>query len=53
MIFICNFFKDRLITEPLSGKNSRVLPSPEDLKYKVLIRVSIAFSCNFYSIVVH
>ncbi|CAF0825498.1 unnamed protein product [Adineta ricciae] len=29
---------DRLISEPLLTKDSSVLPSPEDLKYKVLIR---------------
>ncbi|UJR20415.1 hypothetical protein I4U23_023546 [Adineta vaga] len=29
---------DRLVTEPLLTKDSSVLPSPEDLKYKVLIR---------------
>ncbi|CAF0949612.1 unnamed protein product [Rotaria sordida] len=32
-------FGDRLITEPLSTNDSSVLPSPEDLKYKVLVRV--------------
>ncbi|CAF1069684.1 unnamed protein product [Rotaria sp. Silwood1] len=31
-------FGDRLITELLSTHDSLVLPSPEDLKYKVLIR---------------
>jgi hypothetical protein len=40
MIFGSNFCKDRLITEPIKTKKSSVLPSPEDLKYKVLIRVS-------------
>ncbi len=30
---------DRLITAPLVTKDSSVLPSPEDLKYKVLVRV--------------
>ncbi|CAF0885382.1 unnamed protein product [Adineta ricciae] len=29
---------DRLITKPLPSKNPLVLPSPEDLKHKVLIR---------------
>ncbi|CAF1202373.1 unnamed protein product [Rotaria sp. Silwood1] len=32
-------FGDRLISEPLSTNNSSTLPSPEDLKYKVLLRV--------------
>ncbi|CAF2640601.1 unnamed protein product [Rotaria sp. Silwood2] len=31
-------FGDRLISEPLLTNNSLVLPSPEDLKYKVLLR---------------
>ncbi len=35
------FNKDRLITKPLPNKDPSILPSPEDLKYKVLIRVSI------------
>ncbi|CAF0966243.1 unnamed protein product [Rotaria sordida] len=29
---------DRLITKPLFNKNPSILPSPEDLKYKVLVR---------------
>ena len=33
------FILDRLLTEPLPNKDPRVLPSPEDLKFKVLIRV--------------
>ncbi|CAF3806889.1 unnamed protein product [Adineta steineri] len=32
-----NIFKDHLLTEPLMN-DSQVLPSPEDLKYKVIIR---------------
>ncbi|CAF1351648.1 unnamed protein product [Rotaria sordida] len=32
-------FGDRLISEFLLANNSSVLPSPEDLKYKVLLRV--------------
>ena len=34
------FHIDRLVTKPLHGKNPSILPSPEDLKHKVLIRVS-------------
>jgi len=30
---------DQLITAPLLTKDLSVLPSPEDLKYKVLVRV--------------
>jgi hypothetical protein len=30
---------DRLVAEPLLNNDSSILPSPEDLKYKVLIRV--------------
>lgn len=33
------FVLDQLLTAPLRNKDPRVLPSPEDLKYKVLIRV--------------
>ncbi|CAF4375310.1 unnamed protein product, partial [Adineta steineri] len=32
-----HIFKDRLLTEPLV-ENFKTLPSPEQLKYKVLIR---------------
>lgn len=39
--FKISFFSDRLITGPIIAKNSSVLPSPEDLKYKVLVRVSL------------
>lgn len=34
---------DKLITEPLVGRDPSVLPSPEDLKFKVLIRVRFSF----------
>jgi hypothetical protein len=34
------FCIDQLITKPLPNKDPSILPSPEDLKYKVLIRVS-------------
>lgn len=41
ILFIENtLYLDQLITEPLFSENSAVLPSPEDLKYKVLIRVN-------------
>ncbi len=33
-------YKDRLVTEASWNKDATVLPSPEDLKYKVLIRVN-------------
>jgi hypothetical protein len=39
ILIFFNFSKDRLITEPLSTNDPSVLPSPEDLKYKVLIQV--------------
>ena len=32
--------QDYLVTKPITTKDPSVLPSPEDLKYKVLIRVS-------------
>lgn len=32
--------QDYLITKPIASKDPSILPSPEDLKYKVLIRVS-------------
>ena len=32
---------DRLVAEPLSREDSSVLPSPEELKNKVLIRVRL------------
>ncbi len=32
---------DRLVTKALINKDPTVLPSPEDLKYKVLVRVSL------------
>jgi hypothetical protein len=38
-----SFCIDQLITKPLPNKDSSILPSPEDLKYKVLIRVSSKF----------
>ncbi len=42
-LFFCRSFfsspTDRLVTQPLFDKDSATLPSPEDLKYKVLIRV--------------
>jgi hypothetical protein len=41
------FLKDRLVTEPLLAENSSILPSPEDLKYKVLIRVKKTNKKNF------
>jgi len=39
IFFLANL--DQLITKPLPGKDPSLLPSPEDLKYKVLIRVNI------------
>ncbi len=34
-----SFRIDRLVAEPLLSNDLSVLPSPEDLKYKVLVRV--------------
>jgi hypothetical protein len=39
IFFLVNL--DQLITKPLPSKDPSLLPSPEDLKYKVLIRVNI------------
>jgi hypothetical protein len=39
IFFLVNL--DQLITKPLPNKDPSILPSPEDLKYKVLIRVNI------------
>jgi hypothetical protein len=39
IFFLVNL--DQLITKPLPNKDPSLLPSPEDLKYKVLIRVNI------------
>lgn len=33
------FSVDQLVTKPLPNKDPTILPSPEDLKHKVLIRV--------------
>jgi hypothetical protein len=47
---LISFFDiDKLVTKPICGINSRSLPSPEALKYKVLIRVCINLSMLEYS----
>jgi hypothetical protein len=52
IILISIYCKDRLITKPLSEKNLSVLPSPEDLKYKVLVRVCDLASFDLNPIIV-
>ena len=36
---VFDFPVDQLVTKPLRNKDPTILPSPEDLKHKVLIRV--------------
>ena len=52
IFLLTSFSSDRLVTEPLTRKSSSVLPSPEDLKYKVLIRVRFSHSATLYTFLI-